>query len=85
MEPLEAQRRLTASFLTGGNLSAPAMQILNRSAWRRNVTTIRQKRMAPSWIVSGGGIEFIRRCLESVCGIPPEQVIGSGIKTKFEG
>ncbi len=31
MDPLEAQRKLTESVLTGGNLSAPTMQILNRS------------------------------------------------------
>jgi pimeloyl-ACP methyl ester carboxylesterase len=31
MDPLEAQRRLTESVLAGGNLSAPTMQILNRS------------------------------------------------------
>jgi len=36
------------------------------------------------WIVSGGGIEFIRPWSERVYGIPPEQVIGSSIKTRFE-
>ena len=35
-------------------------------------------------IVSGGGIEFMRSWAERVNGIPPEQVIGSSIKTKFE-
>ena len=35
-------------------------------------------------IVSGGGIEFMRPWAEKVYGIPPEQVIGSSIKTKFE-
>ena len=35
-------------------------------------------------IVSGGGIEFMRPWTEQVYGIPPEQVIGSSIKTKFE-
>ena len=34
-------------------------------------------------IVSGGGIEFMRPWAERVYGIPPEQVIGSSIKTKF--
>jgi hypothetical protein len=34
--------------------------------------------------VSGGGIEFMRPWTENVYGIPPEQVIGSSIKTKFE-
>jgi len=37
-----------------------------------------------TYIVSGGGIEFIRAWAERVYGIPPEQVIGSSIKTKFE-
>ena len=37
-----------------------------------------------NYIVSGGGIEFMRPWAESVYGIPPEQVIGSSIKTKFE-
>ncbi|MEY3372069.1 MAG: hypothetical protein RLZZ537_537 [Pseudomonadota bacterium] len=37
-----------------------------------------------TYIVSGGGIEFMRPWTEAVYGIPPEQVIGSSIKTKFE-
>jgi hypothetical protein len=37
-----------------------------------------------TYIVSGGGIEFMRPWTEQVYGIPPEQVIGSSIKTKFE-
>jgi len=37
-----------------------------------------------TWITSGGGIEFMRPWVEDVYGIPPEQVIGSSIKTKFE-
>ncbi len=36
------------------------------------------------FIVSGGGIEFMRPWAENVYGIPPEQVVGSSIKTKFE-
>jgi len=35
-------------------------------------------------IVSGGGVEFMRPWTARVYGIPPEQVIGSSIKTKFE-
>lgn len=35
-------------------------------------------------IVSGGGIEFMRPWTERVYGIPPEQVVGSSIKTKYE-
>jgi hypothetical protein len=37
-----------------------------------------------TFIVSGGGIEFMRVFSERVYGIPPEQIIGSSIKTKFE-
>ena len=37
-----------------------------------------------TFIVSGGGIEFMRPWTEQVYGIPPEQVIGSSIKTQFE-
>ena len=37
-----------------------------------------------TFIVSGGGIEFMRPWTEKVYGIPPEQVIGSSIKTNFE-
>lgn len=37
-----------------------------------------------TYVVSGGGIEFMRPWMEKVYGIPPEQVIGSSIKTKFE-
>jgi hypothetical protein len=37
-----------------------------------------------TWIVSGGGIEFMRPWTEKIYGIPPEQVVGSSIKTKFE-
>jgi len=37
-----------------------------------------------NFIVSGGGIEFMRPWAEQVYGIPPEQVIGSSIKTQFE-
>jgi hypothetical protein len=37
-----------------------------------------------TFIVSGGGIEFMRPWTEAVYGIPPEQVVGSSIKTKYE-
>ena len=37
-----------------------------------------------TYIVSGGGVEFIRVFAERVYGIPPEQVIGSTIATAFE-
>ena len=36
------------------------------------------------FIVSGGGIEFMRPWVEGMYGIPPENVVGSSIKTKFE-
>jgi hypothetical protein len=36
-----------------------------------------------TFIVSGGGIDFMRPWTSAVYGIPPEQVVGSSIKTKF--
>jgi phosphoglycolate phosphatase-like HAD superfamily hydrolase len=37
-----------------------------------------------TFIVSGGGVEFIRVFAEKVYGIPPEQVVGSSGVVKFE-
>ena len=37
-----------------------------------------------TYIVSGGGIEFMRPWTEKAYGVPPEQVVGSSIKTKFQ-
>ncbi len=37
-----------------------------------------------TYIVSGGGVEFLRVFAQERYGIPPEQVIGSSIKTKYE-
>jgi len=37
-----------------------------------------------TYIVSGGGVEFLRVFAEELYGVPPEQVIGSGIKAKYE-
>jgi phosphoserine phosphatase len=37
-----------------------------------------------TFIVSGGGVDFMRPWTEKTYGIPPEQVVGSSIKTKFE-
>ena len=37
-----------------------------------------------TFIVSGGGIEFMRPWTERVYGVPPEQVVGSSVKTQFE-
>ena len=37
-----------------------------------------------TFIVSGGGIEFMRPWTEQVYGVPPEQVVGSSIKTEFK-
>ena len=36
-----------------------------------------------TYIVSGGGVEFMRPMTEMMYGIPPEQVIGSRIVTKY--
>jgi phosphoglycolate phosphatase-like HAD superfamily hydrolase len=37
-----------------------------------------------TYIVSGGGIEFMRPWTEKVYGIPPEQVVGSSGKLQYE-
>ena len=37
-----------------------------------------------TFIVSGGGVEFMRPWTQRVYGVPPEQVIGSTIKVKYE-
>jgi hypothetical protein len=37
-----------------------------------------------TFIVSGGGVEFMRPWTERVYGVPPEQVVGSSIKTKIQ-
>lgn len=37
-----------------------------------------------TYIVSGGGIEFMRPWTERVYGVPPAQVVGSSTETKFE-
>jgi len=37
-----------------------------------------------TFIVSGGGIAFMRPVSEQMYGIPPEQVVGSSVESKFE-
>lgn len=37
-----------------------------------------------TWIVSGGGVEFLRTFAETTYGVPPQQVIGSSVKTRYE-
>jgi phosphoserine phosphatase len=37
-----------------------------------------------TYIVSGGGVEFMRPWVERAYGIPPEQVVGSRVKVKYE-
>jgi len=37
-----------------------------------------------TYIVSGGGVEFMRPWTQKVYGIPPEQIIGSSVKEKFQ-
>jgi phosphoserine phosphatase len=43
-----------------------------------------QEKEFKTYIISGGGIEFMRAWAEPVYGIPPEQVVGSSIKTHYE-
>ena len=37
-----------------------------------------------TYIVSGGGVEFLRVVSDELYGVPPEQVVGSSIRTKYE-
>ncbi|WP_156122361.1 HAD family hydrolase [Aureimonas altamirensis] len=37
-----------------------------------------------TFVVSGGGIEFMRPVTERIYGIPPEQVVGSSIDTRYD-
>jgi phosphoserine phosphatase len=37
-----------------------------------------------TFIVSGGGVDFLRAFAEDSYGIPPEQIIGSSVKTRLE-
>jgi phosphoserine phosphatase len=37
-----------------------------------------------TWIVSGGGVEFLRVFAEQVYGVPPQQVVGSSIVTEYQ-
>src|SRR5262245_14377840 len=37
-----------------------------------------------TFIVTGGGVDFVRPWVENIYGIPPEQVVGSSGKTKSE-
>ena len=37
-----------------------------------------------TYIVSGGGVDFMRAWAEGVYGIPPQQIIGSSLKTEFQ-
>lgn len=37
-----------------------------------------------TFIVSGGGVEFMRVWAEPVYGIPPDQVVGSTVRTRYE-
>jgi len=46
--------------------------------------TYLQAKFFKTYIVSGGGIGFMRPWTEAVYGIPPEQVVGSSLVTKFE-
>lgn len=48
-----------------------------------DVLALLRARGFKNYIVSGGGIEFMRTFSESAYGIPPEQVIGSSIVTRY--
>lgn len=37
-----------------------------------------------TFIVSGGGVEFMRNFTDRIYGVPPEEIVGSSIKTEFQ-
>jgi len=50
----------------------------------QEVLALLRSRGFKTFIVSGGGADFMRVWSEDVYGIPPEQVIGSTTRTRFE-
>ncbi len=61
----------------------PAVQQVHLSANARSAR-IPAHNGFKTFIVSGGGVEFMRPWVEQAYGIPPEQVIGSSGVVKFE-
>jgi phosphoglycolate phosphatase-like HAD superfamily hydrolase len=61
-------------------------QPYNRMIYQPMVELLRYLRANgfKTYIVSGGGVEFMRAFAQQAYGIPPEQVIGSSGKQKFE-
>jgi len=61
-------------------------QALQRNGLPANVGIIRlpESNQYKTFIVSGGGIDFIRVWAEQVYGIPPYQVVGSSVKVKYD-
>ena len=49
-----------------------------------DVLTLLRTNGYKTYIVSGGGVEFMRPWVERAYGIPPEQVVGSRVKVKYE-
>ena len=45
--------------------------------------TYLQKNKFKTFVVSGGGVDFMRPIISTIYNIPPEQIIGSTIKTKY--
>lgn len=50
----------------------------------REVLAFLQSNGFRTYIVSGGGIDFMRPWTDPVYGVPPEQVVGSSVRTAFE-
>ncbi|MGB5407421.1 MAG: hypothetical protein WBN08_05560 [Thiogranum sp.] len=63
---------------------ATARQADPLPSWNDGASKQAITRFVKTYIVSGGGIEFMRPWAGRVYGIPPEQVVGSSIKTKYE-
>ncbi len=51
---------------------------------QRELLEFLRKHGFKTFIVSGGGIDLIRAFSEEVYGVPPEHVIGSSVRTRYE-
>jgi len=87
----------TSSGMTTGEFEAVVLEWLNRARHPRFDRPFTEMVFQPmlelleylrangfkTFIISGGGIEFVRTFSERVYGIPPEQVVGSSIATRY--
>jgi phosphoglycolate phosphatase-like HAD superfamily hydrolase len=64
----------TTGMLYGDMIYQPMLEMLS----------FLRDREFKTWIVSGGGVHFVRAFAEHAYGIPPEQVVGSATPTEYD-